>query len=111
MMKWLKRGVVFLVLLATWFIGWHFVDAHALPVQLDFGSGRSIEIPLWEALLAAAGAGAATIGLPLGFVFVRSRFEVRHYRKQLKRVEGELHGLRNLPLEQETQTDSTEGSR
>lgn len=107
-MKWLKRGVVFLVLLASWFVGWHFVDAHALPVQLDFGSGRSIEIPLWKALLGAAGLGGLTLGLPLGFVLIRSRLEGRHYRKQVNRLEDEVHGLRNLPLEQVTQ-ESVEG--
>jgi len=108
-MKWLKRGVVFLVLLAVWIIGWHFVDAHALPVKLDYGSGRSIEIPLWKALLAAAVLGASTLGLPLGFVLVRARLEGRHYRKQVRRLEDELHGLRNLPLEQASQ-GSAEGS-
>ncbi|MEE3326523.1 MAG: lipopolysaccharide assembly protein LapA domain-containing protein [Myxococcota bacterium] len=109
-MKWLKRGIVFLVLLAIWFIGWHFVDAHALPVRLDFGSERFIEIPLWQALLAAAGFGAATVGIPLCFVLIRSKLEGRHYRKQGRRLEDELHGLRNLPLEQQTQKDPDEGS-
>ncbi|MAI27701.1 MAG: hypothetical protein CMN75_16880 [Spirochaeta sp.] len=108
-MKWLKRGVVFLVLLAVWFIGWHFVDAHALPVRLDFGSGRFIEIPLWKALLAAAGLGGVTLGLPLWFGLIRARLEGRHYRKQVRRLEEELHGLRNLPLEQANR-ESIEGS-
>lgn len=99
MMKWLKRGVFLSVLLATWFIGWHFVDAHAAKIQLDFGAGRSIDLLLWEALLTAAGVGGVTVGLPLFFLLIRSRLEGRHYRKQVGRLEDEVHGLRNLPLE------------
>ena len=100
-MKWLKRGVFLFVLLGIWFIGWHFVDSHAAKVQLDFGPGRSVDLWLWQALLAAAAAGGITVGLPLLFFLIRSRLEGRHYRKQVGRLEKEVHGLRNLPLEKD----------
>ena len=98
-MKWLKRGAFLFVLLAIWLIGWYFVDAHGAPVQLDFGAGRSVDLWLWQALLAAVAAGGVTVGLPLFFLLIRSRLEGRHYRKQVGRLEDEVHGLRNLPLE------------
>ena len=108
-MKWLKRGVFLFVLLATWFIGWHFVNAHAAQVQLDFGAGRSLDVWLWQALLAAAAAGGVSVGLPLFFLLIRSRLEGRHYRKQVGRLKDEVHGLRNLPLEK-NQKNPVEGS-
>ena len=100
-MKWLKRGVLLLVLLAIWFIGWQFVDAHATQVQLHFWAGRSVDLWLWQALLAAAAAGGVSVGLPLVFLLIRSRLEGRYYRKQVGRLKDEVHGLRNLPLEKD----------
>ena len=108
-MKWLKRGLFLSVLVAVWLVGWHFVDAHAAPIQLDFGAGRSVDLPLWQGLLAAAAVGGVTVGLPLFFLLIRSRLEGRHYRKQVGRLEDEVHGLRNLPLE-ENRKNPVEGS-
>ena len=97
-MKWLKRGLGLALLLGLVVAGWRFVDDHQTPVDINYDVGEFLQVPLWKALLGAALSGGVLVGMPLAFVLMRARLEGRHYRKSVRRLEKEVHELRNLPL-------------
>lgn len=104
-MKWLKRGLGLALLLFVVVAAWRFVEDHQTPVDIHYEVGVLRQVPLWKALLGAAFVGGVLVGLPLAFWLARARLEGRHYRRNVKRLEGEVHELRNLPVVREE--DST----
>ena len=79
--------------------GWVFAARHPQGVSIDYVVGQTREVPLWVALLAAAALGGAAVGAVLGYQLVRLAMLVRRYRRTVRRLEIELHELRNLPLD------------
>ncbi len=61
-------------------------------------------VPLWGALLGTLVLGAVLAGLACLWPLLRLRLHVRRQRRQITRLEQEIHGLRTLPLEEEAHT-------
>ena len=97
-MRWVRRILV-LVLLVALPVGVHlFVTRNAAVVSLDFLAVRCEAVSVWVAVLSAFGAGVvltALVGLLRG---AGLRLETRRYRKLARELESEVHQLRNLPL-------------
>ena len=79
--------------------GWVFAARHPQGVAIDYFLGRTGELPLWIALLAAFALGGAAVGGALGYQMLRLAMLARRYRRAVQRLEIELHELRNLPLD------------
>ena len=79
--------------------GWVFAARHPQAVAIDYFLGRTGEVPLWIALLAAAALGGALVGGALFYQMLRLAMLARRYRRAVQRLELELHELRNLPLD------------
>lgn len=97
-MRWVRRILV-MVLLVALPVGVHlFVTRNAAVVPLDFLAVRFENVSVWMALLSAFGAGVvltSLVGLLRG---AGLRLEMRRYRKLARELESEVHELRNLPL-------------
>lgn len=79
-------------------VGWRFAADHRDPVRIHYLVGETGDVPLWGALLAAFGAGAALAGALAGYQVARLGMLARRYRKASAKLEAEVHELRNLPL-------------
>jgi uncharacterized integral membrane protein len=78
--------------------GWLFTARHPQGVSIDYFAGRTAEIPLWLALVAAFALGGALVAGGLGYQMLRLAMLARRYRKAVAKLEIEIHELRNLPL-------------
>jgi uncharacterized integral membrane protein len=93
-----RRVLAVAVFVGCLVAGWIFASRHAQPVQVDYLVGATGEVSLWVALLVAFLVGAAVAtGLCL-LQIGRLGLLARRYRKAVRRLESELHELRNLPL-------------
>jgi len=97
-MRWLRRGLVFALLVLVMFAGWRFAAENQEPVRLHYVAGELGELALWKITLAAFAGGAAVGGLFALFASARSGLTSRRYRKAIGGLEAEVHQLRNLPL-------------
>jgi uncharacterized integral membrane protein len=97
-MRTFRRLLAFAVFVAALVLGWRFAGANLDPVRIQYLVGTTGEIPLWGALLASAGAGAALAGLVGLYQAARLSLTARRWRKVARGLEAELHQLRNLPL-------------
>ena len=79
--------------------GWVFAARHPQGVSIDYLFGQTREVPLWIALLAAAALGGAVVGAALVYQLLRLAMLARRYRRTVRRLEAEIHELRNLPLD------------
>ena len=68
-------------------------------------------MPLWGALVTAASFGAAAAGLVLVWPMVRLKVQTRRQTKRIAELEQELHGLRTLPIANESATPPTTPQR
>ena len=97
-MRWVRR-ILLLVLLVALPVGVHlFVTRNAEEVRLDFLAAAFDGVPVWVALLSAFGAGVAVTVLVAMLRGARLRLEARRYRQLARKLESEVHQLRNLPL-------------
>jgi uncharacterized integral membrane protein len=81
---------------AAFFVAW---NGEHVRIHLLFASLEGI--PLWGVVLAAFALGAAVVAAVAGFSLLRLRFQLRGQRREIGRLEQEVHGLRTLPLEPE----------
>jgi uncharacterized integral membrane protein len=98
-------ALVLAVLLATAF----FVSANRQEVTLRL---FVVDVPTtaWMLALGAFLLGAALTGLVASLALLRLRFRLRGQRRELGRLEQEVHGLRTLPLApEESGTRAREG--
>lgn len=72
-------------------------NAQVAPVDL---LGLRFAPPLWVLLLGAFAAGALCCGAALALPLLRASLGERRARKELARLESELHALRSAPPEQ-----------
>ena len=91
-------------------VGWRFAAEHPQPIRIHYLLGETGEIALWVALLAAFGAGAASVGALALTQLVRLGLLARRYRKAVEKLEVEVHELRNLPLAPEAPAEPELGS-
>lgn len=97
-MRTFRRLLVFAAFVAMLVLGWRFAGANLDPVRIQYLVGTTGDLPLWGALLAAAGVGAALAGLVGLYQSARLALTARRWRKVAHGLEAELHQLRNLPL-------------
>jgi uncharacterized integral membrane protein len=78
---------------AAFFVAWNgdHVRIHLLFARFD-------GVPLWSVVLGAFALGAALVGTVTGFSLLRLRLRLRGQRREVGRLEQEVHGLRTLPL-------------
>ena len=76
---------------------------NSIPVDIDLVFTAAKGVPLWLALLVAAVFGAVLTGLACSWPVLQLRFHLRRQRRQIRRLEQEIHGLRTLHLEEEPQ--------
>ena len=100
-MAYLRRGIWLAVFVGALVGGWHFAGNNAAPVRVDYVVGVFGAVPLWLALLASFGIGAAVTAFALFARLTRSSLAGRRYRKTVAALESEVHQLRNLPVEAE----------
>jgi uncharacterized integral membrane protein len=86
-----------------------FVGRNRASVPIDLGVTTYPDTPLWQALLAAFAAGAALVALAALWQVLRLGMLSRRYRKQVARLEAEIHQLRNLPLSAEGGAEGMRG--
>lgn len=78
--------------------GWKFAAANAEPVALDYLIGRVEDVRVWVLVVATFAVGAAAGMVVCVVEMTRLGLLSRRYRRALRRLEAELHGLRSLPL-------------
>jgi uncharacterized integral membrane protein len=93
-----RRVLAIAAFVACLVLGWLFAARHAQPVHVDYLVGTTGEVSLWVALLAASLLGGSVVGGLCLVQLGRLGMLVRRYRKTVRRLEAELHELRNLPL-------------
>ena len=97
-MRWVRR-ILLLVVLVAFPVGVHlFVTRNAQPVALDLLAVQFEGVQVWVVLLVAFGAGVLVASVVAMLRGARLRLEARRYRKVTRELESEVHQLRNLPL-------------
>lgn len=97
-MQWLRTIVLLGIVLALVFAGWSFRAGNAGVIDLDLVWLRVPNVQIWWALVVALAGGAGLGLLVAGFAWLRQRILNRRYRKEIARLESEVHQLRSLPL-------------
>jgi len=97
-MRLARRLLVVAVFGAVFFLAWRFATDNSGVVIIKTPVSGAAEVSLWIGLLAAFALGATLAGLVAAFQVVRLGLLGRHYRKIIRRLESEVHQLRNLPL-------------
>jgi hypothetical protein len=77
---------------------WMFSTRNAGEIGIDLLLHQVPAVPIWVALLSSLGIGALAVGASLSYQLVKKNLVARRYRKAIKRLESEIHQLRNLPL-------------
>lgn len=79
-------------------LGTCFTTLNAEKVGVDFVFGKLPEVEVWVVTLGAFTLGLVFALLVAGTELFRTSLLARRYRKQIRRLEAELHELRTLPL-------------
>ena len=74
-----------------------------MPLSLDLVFYRVPEVQLWLLLFVAALLGAAAALVIVSWPYLRLRLLVRRQSRRITRLEQEVHGLRTLPLSEESE--------
>jgi len=101
-MRILRRLLGAAVFVAFLIGGWKFAAANQQLVPVHLLAHQVDEVRLWLVVVASFGAGALVTLLLCSFELVRKGLLARRYRKALRSLESELHGLRSLPLAAES---------
>lgn len=96
-MSGLRKLSFVVVFVALLYAGWRFAAGNETIVTVDYVLGRVVDVALWKALAAAAGAGVAGTFIVMVFSVIRARLEARRFRKALVKMEKELNALRPTP--------------
>jgi ABC-type multidrug transport system fused ATPase/permease subunit len=97
-MRLARRLLVVAVFGAAFYLAWRFAMDNSGAVIIKTPVFQDIEVLLWIALLAAFALGAVLTGLGAAYQAARLGLLARRYRKIIRRLESEVHQLRNLPL-------------
>jgi uncharacterized membrane protein YciS (DUF1049 family) len=98
-MRTVRRLLVVALFVLALVAGWSFAHRNPEPVRVDFLVAQVATQPLWRIVVAAFAAGAASTCLVAGYQALRLSLTARRWRRVAERLEGEVHQLRNLPLE------------
>jgi uncharacterized membrane protein YciS (DUF1049 family) len=80
---------------------WQFATQNAALVNVYYILGTVNDVSLGKALSLAFLSGVGVMAVVAAYSYLRSRLLLRSYRKATKRLENEIHQLRNLPIEGE----------
>ena len=83
-------------------VGWFAYQNTGRIPEIDLLIARPTQVPLWMALFSSAIVGAALVVGFLSWPLLRMRLRVRRQERSIGELEQELHGLRTLPLSEET---------
>jgi uncharacterized integral membrane protein len=97
-MRLLRRSLWVIAIAALLYVGWRFPMENAEGVSISYLFGSFEAVPVWVALLAAFGAGAALATVAGSLRVAKLGLATRRYRKAVNDLESEVHQLRNLPL-------------
>lgn len=97
-MRWARR-LLWLALVGAILVGgWRFASRNGADVQVDLLFVVLAPTPLWSVLLGAFALGVVAAGLAALWEVLRLGMLSRRYRRAMRRLEAEVHELRNLPL-------------
>lgn len=102
-MKMLRRLVSFLLMGGAFVVAYQF-GKNVDPVAVRLFGWTTPSAPLWVALALAFAGGVVLASALWLFQVMRLSLLGRRYRKELAALEGELHRLRNLPLQPGAET-------
>lgn len=97
-MRHVRRGLAVALFLGLVLVSVELIRRNGDPVVVDLVLIRLEAGALWKLLAATFGLGFASALLVVGFGWLLARLETRRYRKEVRRLESELHQLRSLPL-------------
>ena len=97
-MRWARRLLWLALVVALLVGGWRFASRNGTAVEVDLLFVALAPTPLWTALLAAFALGVGAAGLVALWEVLRLGMLSRRYRKAMRRLEADVHELRNLPL-------------
>ena len=83
-------------------VGWFAYQNTGRIQEINLLIARPTEVPVWMALFSSAIVGAALAVGFLSWPLLRTRLRVRRQARNIDELEQELHGLRTLPLSEET---------
>jgi len=93
-----RRVALLIFFVGLLWIGWKFAHGNAERVSIDLLALRFEGVSLWLVQLLSFTLGGIVVGLIVMVEVVRSNLMTRRYRKQVSKLEAEIHQLRNLPL-------------
>jgi len=106
-MRLVRRLLGVILFVGILVLGWRFAADHAGLVTLKTPVSSDAEISLWLALLLALALGAIAAGSVAAYQVARLGLLARRYRRIIRRLEAEVHELRNLPLDEDTPVRAT----
>ena len=96
----LGLGIVVIVLVVL------FAISNNEPVQLNLLFGTFGPVPLSVFVIFSVAFGAIASGLALGWTVASARMQSRRDARRIAELEQEVHGLRTLPMVEETKPDA-----
>ena len=97
-MKLVRRLLALALFAGAFYAAIRFSRDNADEVSIDLLGLAQPSLELWLALLAAFALGAVGAALVLFFEVAKLGLVARRYRRTVRRLESEIHQLRNLPL-------------
>ena len=96
-MRAVRRILALGLFVAVLVVGWRLATENSATVSIHYVAGETGDVLLWAALLVAFALGAATISLLAAYHWARLSMVARRYRRAVRKLEAEVHQLRNLP--------------
>ena len=100
-MRLLRRLLGVVLFVGILVLGWRFAADHEQLVTIKTPILPEAEVSLWLALLLAVALGAIVVGAIAAYQMARTSLLARRYRGIIRKLEAEVHELRNLPLEED----------
>ena len=97
-MKTILRLIMIAIVVGVILGGQNLQEHNAELVRVSYGFGEFDSVPQWQALTVAFALGAVVMFVLMALRLSRSWLVGRRYRKEITRLEKEVHGLRNLPV-------------
>ncbi len=83
-------------------VGWFAYQNTGRIPEINLLVAHPTDVPVWMALFSSAIVGAALAVGFLSWPLCRMRLRVRRQERSIGELEQEIHGLRTLPLSEET---------
>ncbi len=110
-MRWIRRLVSLALFVAILVGGWLFAKENHELLTIHYLAGDLAGVPQWLALIGVFAAGVVLAAIFFLYQLTKARLVTRRYRRDTRRLESEIHQLRNLPLMGESDVDPAPGLR